>query len=332
MSSLAIICVGTGRDGTTSLAQMMQSIFDQEGRGRKVMHEWMSVEFYNQFCTFEETSDERCLGEIRRLVAECPYDCIVGNGYASILPVFAEVFDRRLKLVHLRRRDRAQCVGSLVKNAKLFPVNHKYYANSDVATGKRMSAFHYGEATREEWDSWSVEQRFFWYFDKTHALIDSAEHLFAHVLEVETERLGDPDVRAALGRISGTGIIPRAAHVNWHFDLGTIADEPRPWIQRLLGKLDIQRLADEPAYGMKHFSEEFIHWMSSSMDGAIPREELSNILADARKTLLKALREVEDLDRKIALPRHNAVASKMNAAYSKAKNLSRRVVHALRQS
>jgi hypothetical protein len=319
-SPLAVVCVGTGRDGTTSLAQMMQSIFDQEGGGRTVMHEWKAVEFYGHFCTFKEANDERVLDEIRRSLAECPYDCIVGNGYASIFPLFAEVFGRGLKLVHLRR-DRAQCVSSMARNVELFPVNHLYYANSPVATGKRIAAFHYGEATRQEWDSWSVERRLFWYYDKTHALIDSATELFADVLDIETESLDDTKVRAALGRISETGITPRAVHVNQHFNLDDLPEEPRPWVQRLLGKLDLQRLADEPAYGLQHFSSEFIYWMSSSVDGAIPRERMIDILSDARETLLKGLYEIEALEGNLARP-HSGVSLETIS----------RVVQALRRS
>jgi hypothetical protein len=72
----------------------------------------------------------RHFSALKRMVAECSHDCIVGNGYAPILPMFAEHYGRRLKLIHLRRADRAACVASLRKNCELFPDAYGYYSSS----------------------------------------------------------------------------------------------------------------------------------------------------------------------------------------------------------
>src|SRR4249920_551295 len=56
-SPLRLLCVGTGRDGTTSLTRMIQDLYDQEGRGRSAVHEWNAVELYQAFCNFRENGD-----------------------------------------------------------------------------------------------------------------------------------------------------------------------------------------------------------------------------------------------------------------------------------
>src|SRR6185437_10655631 len=81
---LRIVCVGTGRDGTQSLNHMMQHLFDESGGG-EAMHEYCCRELYQAFCDYRETGDSEHLAAVRRMIADCPYDCIVGNGYAAVL-------------------------------------------------------------------------------------------------------------------------------------------------------------------------------------------------------------------------------------------------------
>ncbi|XUM21165.1 hypothetical protein ACRAVF_27880 [Bradyrhizobium oligotrophicum S58] len=56
-STLRVLCVGTGRDGTTSLARMMQEVFDNQGNGDRAVHEWASSELNELFCQLKETND-----------------------------------------------------------------------------------------------------------------------------------------------------------------------------------------------------------------------------------------------------------------------------------
>ena len=106
------------------------------------------------------------------MVAECPYDCVGGNGYAAILPLFAAHYGRGLRLVHLRRGDRDACIASLVQNCELFPTAYGYYSSSPAATVKRMAAFHFSEMSRGSWNRLSIADKFGWYYDKTHALVE----------------------------------------------------------------------------------------------------------------------------------------------------------------
>src|SRR5580658_1421108 len=76
--SARIICVGTGRDGTLSTCNMIQELFDLTD-GRRAMHEYRAHEFYNAFSEYMETRNEMFADQIRRMISECPFDCIVGN-------------------------------------------------------------------------------------------------------------------------------------------------------------------------------------------------------------------------------------------------------------
>src|SRR5467141_2625029 len=118
---LRLICVGAGRDGTLSIANMIQRLFDSAGGGERVMHEYRAREFYDAFSNFQETNNASYLDEICCLIDECPYDCIVGNGYAAVLPQFAERWGTSATLVHIQRANRAAAIESLKTNCELFP-------------------------------------------------------------------------------------------------------------------------------------------------------------------------------------------------------------------
>jgi hypothetical protein len=287
-SPLLILCVGTGRDGTTSLAEMIQCGFDIEGRGRKVTHEWENVNLYQYYCQYLEDGNQEYLEKIRNLLLSCPYDCIVGNGYAGILPLFKEVFGDQLTLIHLTRRDKDACIASLIKNAELFPTNHMNYADSPYALGMRMAAFHFGEVTKQEWDTWSISKKFTWYYEKTHALIASHESLFSNVIQAETESLDDNELRLAISKaISGSDdVLPPVVHLNRHLDLESIPVGDRPWAQRFFGKLNIVRLTSDCTYGVSYAYSEFLLQMTFRLQN----NDLNNI-----KTRLGLFRELKKM-------------------------------------
>jgi hypothetical protein len=199
-TALRILCVGTGRDGTTSLTRIMQDVFDHQDSGEMARHEWASRELNMLFCDWRETNDRRFEDQIRELILQCPYACAIGNGYAAVLPIIAEMLGDQVTLVHLRRRNRAACIASLVENAELAPQNHLYYANSPAAASKRPAAFHFGEMSKERWTALPLPEKFGWYYDKTHTLIEQHKRLFANTLSVDMEDLNDASVRASCRR------------------------------------------------------------------------------------------------------------------------------------
>ena len=274
-SPLSVVCVGAGREGSTSLLQMIQNAFAEESSGRTAMHEWQGVEMGRLFCEHMETGDENCLSDIRHLISTCPYSCVTVNVIA--LPLIAEIFGDRVTLVHFKRRDRDRCIDSLVRNAELFPANHMYYSNSEQATGKRITAFHYGEVTRSAWNTWPVRDRFAWLYDKTHAVIEENKPLFARNFFIETESLGDRDTLAALADAIGVRVPLRPIHLNRHFSLDGLATEDGVRVQRLLGKLDVARVAQDELYGLEHFLAEFLLEVSGRVGGAKGESERATL-------------------------------------------------------
>ena len=295
-SRLRVLCVGTGRDGTTSLTRMMQDIFDSQGNGDAAVHEWASSELNELFCRLKETGDRSFEDQIRQTILNCPHACVIGNGYAAVLPVIAELLGDQVTLVHLRRRDRAACIASLTENAEVSPQNHFYYADSPAARRKRPTAFHFGEMSREQWTGLSQTDKFGWYYDKTHSLIETHKSRFPNALAVDTEDLSADSVRAALAHAAGSTAAPRAFHVNRFVDLRHVPADRRSFVQRLLGQLDVQKLARDDLYGLRQILNEVIYHLSHFPDAAPGAlDELRWTLSEVYRLLNDRVDDVREL-------------------------------------
>jgi SAM-dependent methyltransferase len=310
---LKILCVGTGRDGTQSLCDMVQHVFS--GSDRKVMHEYCCREFYQTFCDFAETGDGGYDDALKHMVADCGYECIVGNGYAAILPLFAERYGRGLKIVHVWRANRDACIASLIKNCELFPTAYRYYATNSDAVVKRMAAFHFGEMSREEWDDLPIEEKFGWYYDKTHVLVRKHLDLFDEHIEITTESLNDDSTRHAIADfIGGDGhVLPPRAHLNASvIDIASFPKEQQHKMHWLMGRLNIEDLARDEVYGLEYFLDKFVAWsgyqiadVHDAQMESVPVGQIASDLDRAVKVINKRLREIEAL-RQLALDRKGA--------------------------
>ena len=315
--ALRLLCVGSGRDGTLSIAHMIQDLYDRqrggmqsvrhgEANGRSAHHEYRAREFYGAFCSHRETGDARYLDAIRGMIADCPHECVVGNGYAAVLPLFAELSKGEMKLMHIRRRDRAACIASLVKDCLMFPAAYKYYAPAGQGRTKRMAAFHFGEMTREAWEALPIEAKFGWYYDKTHRLIAESKALFAEYVEVETEELDAAATRSAVTRLAvgGGEVLPPRTHLNaHHFDIANLPRERQAKMQWLFGRLNFYDLAEDDVYGLQYFLEKFSAWTGYQMSGAVREisppdarsfEEIARTLKRASRVLVERLKEIND--------------------------------------
>jgi hypothetical protein len=320
-SKLRILCVGTGRDGTQSLYHMLQFLLDRSGGG-EAMHEYCCREFYQAFCAQAETGDPAYDAELARMVAACPYDGIVGNGYAAILPLFAARYGRGLKLVHLRRRDRAACIASLLQNCALFPAAYGYYASSPAAIVKRMAAFHFGEMSRQAWDRLPLAEKFGWYYDKTHALVDAHRSLFDECVEIETERLDDDAVRRTIARLVADhdDVLPPRTHLNaTRIDISSFPPEHQHRMNWLLGRLNIETMTHDEVYALDYFLDKFIAWTGYQITDApqlaparpAPDAKLAADLDRALAVMTNGIREIEALRR---LLRERAEASRSDVS------------------
>jgi hypothetical protein len=305
LPKLRVLCIGTGRDGTQSVTHMLQHVLQRRGGGEAI-HEYRCRDLYHAFCELRETGRPEYERALRGIAAECPHEAIVGNGYAAILPLFAQAHGRRIKLVHLRRADRAACIASLVHNCELFPSAYGYYSSSPHATVKRMAAFHFGDMSHSEWDRLPIQEKFGWYYDKTHALVDGFKGLFDETVEIETEALDDEATRQTLARfVCGLDSEPppkthlNAASIN-------IASFPEPYRHKmhwLMGRLNVAQVAEDEVYALDYFLEKFIAWTGYQITQApqlgtavaAPADRIAGDLERAILTVQERLRELQSL-------------------------------------
>jgi len=303
-SKLKILCIGTGRDGTQSLNHMIQRVFGEAG-GRQSVHEYCCREIYQAFCDFNETGDRRHADALERMVADCPYDSIVGNGYAAILPLFAERYGRGLKVVHLYR-DRDACIESLMTNCELFPTAYRYYSSSPEAEIKRMAAFHFGDMSRAAWDRLPIREKFGWYYDKTHALVRQHLALFDHHIEIATESLNDEATRRAIADFvaGGAAAAPPRTHLNASvIDISSFPKQFQVKMNWLMGRLNMEELAKDDVYALNYFLEKFVAWTGYQITNApqlggttaASAPEIAADLERAGRIMNERLREIDAL-------------------------------------
>jgi hypothetical protein len=303
-SRLKLLCVGTGRDGTQSLNHMIQHVYAGSG-DRQSVHEYCCREMYQAFCDLQETGDGAAADALDRMIADCPYDSIVGNGYAAILPLFAEHYGRGLKVVHLYR-DREACIESLITNCELFPTAYRYYSSSPEAEVKRMAAFHFGDIPRAEWDRLPTREKFGWYYDKTHALVRRHLALFDHHIEIATESLNDEATRRAIADFvdGGEAQPPPRTHLNASvIDISSFPKQHQVKMNWLMGRLNMEDLAKDDVYALNYFLDKFVTWAgyqitdAPQLGGTAPASapEIARDLERVAKILNDRLRDIDAL-------------------------------------
>ena len=303
-SKLKILSVGTGRDGTQSLNHMIQRVFGETG-DRQSVHEYCCREIYQAFCDFSETGDGGHADALKRMVADCPYDSIVGNGYAAVLPLFAEHYGRGLKVVHLYR-DREACIESLITNCELFPTAYRYYSASPEAEVKRMAAFHFGDMSRAAWDRLPIREKFGWYYDKTHALVRQHLALFDRHIEIATESLNDEAIRRAIADFvdGGKAAPPPRTHLNASvIDISSFPKQHQIKMNWLMGRLNMEELAKDDVYALNYFLDKFVAWTGYQITGApqlggtaaASAPEIAADLERAGRIMNERLREIDAL-------------------------------------
>ena len=309
-----VICVGTGRDGTSSIASMFQSAFDQVGAKKRAMHEYQAREFYDAFCNYRETGDRAYLNDIHRWIEVCPYDCIVGNGYAPVLSLFAEHWGSNAALVHIRRMDTAGCVESLKKNCTLFPMAYRYYSTSAEVLTKRMAAFHFAEMSEDQWNELSIEEKFYWYYGKTHALICSHKTDFARYCEIRTEEICNEETLRKVAELatgdSGLQLAPKWLNAH-QVDITKVPPDRRDKVQWLFRRMDLNQIANDDGYAIDYFLSSFVAWSEYQIDGSVGErsrsrndrktpKEIEAILASALDMLYHRVGKIESLKQSVA--------------------------------
>ena len=275
-----------------------------------VEHEYRSREFSHAFASWRETGDPHWRAEICKLIDECPHDIIVGNGYAPILPIFAQRCDPQLKLLHLRRADRSAAIKSLMRNCELFPAAYGHYSDDPGVHAKRMAAFHFGGVAEDAWRSLPLADKISWYFDKTHSLIHEHSGLFNARVILETERLNDLDARQMLAKlvVGDAQVLPPPTRLNAHVDDSWLPRERRHKMQWLMGRLNAYQAAHDDVYPLDYFADKFVAWTGYQIartpqigpeDYKAPAE-IAATLERAEHILEKRLHDVKGLKQVLA--------------------------------
>lgn len=328
--SLRIICVGTGRDGTQSVAHMLRSLYGGDPSDTRVMHEYCARDFYNEFAAYREGQGAAPLAQLRRMVAECPHEAIVGNGYAPVLPLFAEHFGHDLALVHLKRANRAACVASLKWDSEMSPTGYGNYSDSPTAEVKRIAAFHFGEMSHREWERLPLDEKFGWFYDKTHALVEEHSTLFSRYIPVTTESLNSEETRRKLTELVADGaILPPPAHLDASvIDIAaTVAPEHWHRMRWLIGRLNLAEVVSNDVYALDYFTDKFIAWTGYQINKApqlgpavVPSPAtIAKNLVRAKASLTRALHEVEGLQQLLGEKRKTRSRPRKPAGDARAK-------------
>jgi hypothetical protein len=271
LMALKFIAVGTGRDGTVSLTHIMNDLFKRNGITAVAAHEYLSPDCYNAYALFKETGQVSHLDHLRVLIAECPYDAIVGNGYAPVLPLFREAFPD-ISLIHLKRTDRDALIASHMQTSSMFPTAYRYYV-SDEGSVRRTAAFHEGELLRETWDSLPIKEKFGWYYDYTHRTVSAHASSFTKTMEIATESLSDPLVLAALARfvLGQDGEAPGTVHLNRlsYLAVTDFSEDARDYGHWLFSRLSVGDIETNPVYFSEYVTNKYITLIGYQITGFI---------------------------------------------------------------
>lgn len=202
---LKLVAAGAGRDGTMTMAKLIEELARINGESWKVEHELYSNHICNLLCSWRETSRHCYRQALEDLLKNLPAHAVSGTNYQFALDILAEKYGRSLKIVHLKRRDKRAFVESLGRIIHFRPgmaVNMTDETcrldHPDHTT--RLAAFHFGEMGREEWEALDVERRLEWHYEKTHALLGEAGRYFDNYFMIYTEDLDRPETLRRLAR------------------------------------------------------------------------------------------------------------------------------------
>jgi len=265
-----ILGIGAGRDGTTTLAKLIEKIFAENNYSGKSTHQRDHAFLYNQLCLYKSTNKQQYLEKMREAIRSWKLgDAIVGNGYAFCLDLIYEIHGEKISIIHLKRR-KEEWVKSFIKNIKTFPRSHGNYSKHKNPKIHRIAAYHFNEMNAHEWNLLPLEKKVEWYYHKTHSLIESSK--FKNILNVNTENLSE---------ISTVKMITEFINPNWSapatglkvnvskLDYETLNDNERIIVNRMYNAFDYVEAAKNPIYGEKYFANKVI-------DGFIHRNEFEH--------------------------------------------------------
>jgi hypothetical protein len=169
-----------------------------------------------------------------------------------------------------------------------------------------MAAFHFGEMSRAQWDNLPIDEKFGWYYDKTHALVRKHASLFDNYIEITTESLDEDATRRTIADfVAGAdATLPPGAHLNASvIDIASVQAEHRHKMHWLMGRLNVEEVARDDVYALDYFLEKFVAWTGYQITKApqlapaqpAPIHRIERDIDRAIDTVATRLREIESL-------------------------------------
>ena len=253
-----IIVASAGRDGSVSIANLLQEFSDMNGLGLSVCHEYMSREFHHEFSNSKKSDGAQSLSAMEEMAVNCDYDIIVGSGCGLAIGYFKKHFD--VTLIHLKRSDRDSAISSLIKNAESFPLAYGNYTESSGSRQMgRFTAVDLGECSQRSWEEMTLRDKIAFYYDRKHSIIEKA----GPKLTVNTETISDlKTIKKITALIAPSAKkIPFSQHANLHFSFSSMSGLENIKIQRIFSKLNFAKLAADDQYFLDYCLNHFVSYV-----------------------------------------------------------------------
>lgn len=287
------IIASAGRDGSLTVANLLQDFFDLNELNLRVCHEYKS-NFFNHY--FSESGSYKYKDELIEYVKNCPYDVIVGNGSIHAYEYFAKFFN--VTLIHLKRANKKEAIQSLSKNMQLFPrVWGKYIKTTDPQTNM-FTAYDLFQKSKKSWDSLSYSQKAKFYYEEIHRIIDSKNP----ILTINTEDLNSTDKIKNLFKLINKNALnyPSSMHMNKHYASNKKDNLQQNKVQRSLGKINVNEKNFE-LYLFKYFLNyliSYVGWQINKSEALFEEELLDN--HKINDLILSIRKEVNNFEKSIS--------------------------------
>lgn len=276
----AIIC--KARDGSTTMRNLLAryeqmnspncNAFQTEAEyERDMVANWDNMRIGYVTSTFDlwpaiiEFIEKRETSNLFKCFETMTKDIEITHGLAFVLPALAAYFGPDLKLV-VMHRNVIDHTTSLENRLKINPEHWLGYSSLKQQkmgyTVVRPTAVSFGEASIDEWDSFTPYQKFRWFVEKQETLLDEHLHLFKDVTHAHTETLSDEkEIARILNFIHGDrGVMPKPVHLHKGLarNAETITPDAARKLEELVEQIDFQKLVRDDEYALTVFRKDLL--------------------------------------------------------------------------
>lgn len=251
---LKVLAIGCGRDGTTSITSILSNIYKLNGHNNiRAVHECDNAEIYEAARIYLNNKEH---SDLKSRISKWNHHIESGNGYAFILPVFKDVFGPNLKIIHLKR-DKQEHIESLKNNLERGQYWGGYAPFRKHFKLNRITAVDFGEKTKSEWGSMSIEDKLSWYYDKTHETINHYSTIFEDYFLIKTHELNTSSKLAELTKFidPSFSIYPDSVHLNSlsPYKLEGRSNSQKKTITDMWQHFDFEKAIQDENYSLKYF-------------------------------------------------------------------------------